>query len=171
MIRNMLVCLMIIPTAALADLWCSQSYRYENFSLGVAQGFQGGVTRPQILDEMCFRLGVQYGQTLKRDEGQNSRCESAFNDGIEEGMRGIMGSHSPDSFNCFQAGNQYGLARLSLLARAGNAEEVGLECVKFYQQGKKDGLHHRVATLPSDDKDRACYLTGHTDANLFGGLL
>ncbi|MEK6623942.1 MAG: hypothetical protein AABY86_03175 [Bdellovibrionota bacterium] len=171
MIRNILLFLLILPTAAMADLWCAQSYRYENFSLGVAQGYRGGVARPKILDEMCFRLGVQYGQEIKKNEANNSRCDSAFNDGIEEGLRGTMGSHSPDSFTCFQAGNQYGLARLSLLARAGNVEEVGPDCVQAYLQGKKDGLNNRVATLPSEDKERTCYLTGHSDATFFGGIL
>jgi len=171
MIRNILVCLMILPAAAMADLWCSQSYRYESFAAGMAQGFQGGINRPQILDEVCFRLGTQYGQELKKSEGNNSRCEAAFNDGIEEGMRGVLGTHSTDSFNCFQAGNQYGLAHLSISARAGQSEEVGQACVQAYKQGRKDGLNHLVATLSLDDKERTCYLTGHNDGTLFGGLL
>ena len=170
-LNALVLSLALIPTISLADLWCSQSYRDESFAMGVANGVHGASARPKILDEMCFRLGEQYGQNLKRDENNSSGCESAFNEGTEEGLRGTMNSHSTDNFNCFQAGNQFGLARLSIAARARNINEVGEDCINAYARGKQDGLDARVATLPLDDKERACYLTGHNDANLFGGLL
>ncbi len=151
--------------------WCGLNYRFESYHLGLANKYLDKNSRkPQIIDEMCWRIGSYDARKLLNRRDSNGKCLVVFLEGERAGLEGdILNSKSPQE--CFNAGRSYGLVQLRIFAREQNYSEVGGDCIQEYINGKKTALNDYVPSPPSNNKLNFCYMAGHNDGVLFKGLL
>ena len=149
--------------------WCGLSYRYESYHMGVANKYLQLDNKPNIIDEMCWRLGTKDAEKLNSRRDADTKCMETFLDGERAGLEGdLINNRFPQE--CYSLGRNYGLSQLTIYAR-NKDQRVGHKCIKSYNSGKAAALKDRVATPPSDNKLSYCYMSGHSDGTLFRGLL
>ena len=148
-----------------------KSYRHENFWIAAAGEMGEKVQRNTFLDEMCWRLGAQYGKTLKKNQSRNfDACKDAFRSGKEDGLRGVT-QNSDFPTACYDAGVRYGISSLISQARLGKNVTASSNCVKAYKSGYSDGKTDIVAQPSVDKLEYNCYMGGFQDGMLFRDLL
>ena len=151
--------------------WCDRSYRHENFWISAAASFGQQVQKNTFHDEMCWRLGKKYGESILKDQGRNlANCKTAFKTGLEDGLRGVT-QNSDFPAECYNAGVRYGLSSLISHARVGKNVGTSSDCVKNYRLGYNDGKSDIVAQPNIDSLEYTCYMGGFQDAMLFRDLL
>tara|TARA_Y100000389_G_C17154475_1_gene361208 strand:+ start:70 stop:585 length:516 start_codon:yes stop_codon:yes gene_type:complete len=151
--------------------WCNKSYRHENFWISAAGEMGEKVQRNTFLDEMCWRLGQEYGQKLKKEQAGNLKaCDLAFSNGKEDGLSGVT-QNSDFPIACYDAGVRYGLSVLISNARLGKNVDASSNCVKSYKLGLSDGKSDIVAQPGVNKVEFNCYMGGFQDGALFRDLL
>ncbi|MBT6326025.1 MAG: hypothetical protein HOJ35_08645 [Bdellovibrionales bacterium] len=164
---------LIISTSAFTQQqpWCGLNYRFESYHLGLANKYlDKNSKRPQVLDEMCWRLGSNDAIKLLNRRDSSGKCLDVFLEGEQAGLEGdLLNSRSPQE--CFNAGRSYGLVQLRIFAREKNYSEVGRDCIQEYINGKNNALNDYIPSPPSNKKLQFCYMAGHNDGTLFRGLL
>ena len=124
-----------------------------------------------FVDEMCWRLGKQYGAKIVSNNNRNSKaCTEAFRLGKEDGLKAIT-QNNDFPVECYNAGMRYGISTLISNARIGKDTVSSSGCVKSYQSGLKDGKADIVAQPGMEKVEYVCYMGGFQDGALFRGLL
>lgn len=158
--------LMTMSTLAHGD-WCSQSYRFESYGLGVLASFEPQFSLPSIYDRGCYGIGRDAGASaLVEYSSDEQECRTSFRDGLAQGflaemlvIRGIS--------RCAQLGHNSGNALLSAWARQGRSDKVGPACVDAYRLGYQDGKADSGARGAPDNRWAYCYSTGYNDSDFF----
>ena len=114
----------------------------------------------------CYRLGVTQGLELKKGDSYG-HCTSEFDRAYD---LGFSGETVYTGTECFNEGENAGLAKLSAGAREHDAARVGVDCVNAYLDGKRDAAAFLVRQPSGDVRLQACYAAGHLDGELFPGL-
>ena len=151
--------------------WCDRSYRHENFWISAAGAFGEKVKKNTYLDEMCWRIGEQYGEKVISEHNRNSKaCSDAFKAGKEDGLVGNT-QNSDFPTECYNVGVRYGLSTLISQARLGRNVLSNSSCVKNYNSGLSDGKTDIVAQPGMGNIESTCYMAGFQDGVLFRDLL
>tara|TARA_B100000886_G_scaffold332525_1_gene285348 strand:+ start:887 stop:1408 length:522 start_codon:yes stop_codon:yes gene_type:complete len=171
--KTILALLMLVSFSVEAfDLFGSQCrfpYRLQSFSFGAAEVFGSEFPEPEIVDNVCWKLGERYANRAL-DKAERDRdlddCYDAYDEGVEQGLEATQSDMEMPTY-CYNIGLQFGFMLLSEYARQGMENEVGDDCVEEYDEGHEAGLENRPPTVRSDNKLAHCYLTGYRDAQLF----
>lgn len=147
---------------------CTFSYRFDSFGRGIEAGFFAEDLKPELLDTVCYKLGVERGKKLTVTyELNRAQCEGDFNSGRKEGLK--WSSYASGN-ECYIAGYNAGLAALNVGAREANVELVGLKCVAAYKRGKQDSEKNLAVEASTNSVETNCYMTGYNDGQIFRSL-
>jgi hypothetical protein len=143
--------------------WCSQYYHFESYYYGMFAGYTGHEARPTYTDEGCYYRGRQDGTDVAiRWRDNRPACTNAANRGYDLGFQ-AENQVITEPAECSTMGYRFGISRLSVLARAGDAASVGEECIESYNKGYTDGIEGRIESTPLDKKLSHCYQTGFVE--------
>jgi len=144
--------------------WCEVSYRHTSYGRGLQGGFTDRDLRPQLVDEGCYQLGVEEGQSLAARSIESPTCEVDFKQNFNRGLRGEVDYVGNE---CMSAGYLAGEAALEMGAREALVDVVGERCVDEYARGKTDARAFRMGTPRSSQPEMQCYMTGFDDGERF----
>ena len=143
--------------------WCARSYRSESYGLGIGSGYGIEQVVPSTMDERCYQLGSDVGETIRQEHGTSKSCRVAFLRGMAQGLEASPQSIDSPS-DCSNAGYSFGRAKLENAARRKLVAVVGEECLAQYRAGYEHAEDHLAPVMPSfDNRLNACYLTGYDD--------
>lgn len=149
---------------------CRTSYRFESFFLGAGVSFGEDIDKPDIVDNVCWNLGMRFANRVldnAREEREEDDCFDAFDEGVEQGLEARQSDiNYPQA--CYNIGLNFGFSHLANSAREGDSDFVGKECVKEYDKGYQAGLNNRPITVRPDTKLAYCYRVGYADARFSG---
>ena len=168
-----IICLLVLSTSASAfDILggqCRFPHRLESFSFGAAESFGSEFPMPEIIDQVCWKLGKKHGENaLNRANRERDLddCYEAYDYGLEQGLEATQSDMEMPTY-CYNIGLSFGFMLLSEYARQRYVEEVGKDCLNEYDKGHEAGLNNRPPTVRSNNKLAHCYRTGYRDASLY----
>jgi hypothetical protein len=175
MFKTIALMALMLSTSAMAnvifpfDPLCGFAYRYESYALGIDKAYRQNNKQPIKLDQLCFELGEQIGALLLKHE-DSSDCQRAYKIGLSQGLKGVSYGPIETPSECYNPSVPVGLTLLSVQARAEFKAGQNSVCGKAYGKGREDGLNNRVQTITGDNFRDHCYITGHSDAQIYGNL-
>jgi len=144
---------------------CQFSYRHQSFSFGAAEVFGSKFPMPDIVDDICWKLGKRHAENAlsqARYDRDLDDCYEAYDYGLEQGLEATQTDMEMPTY-CYHIGLQFGYNLLSEYARQGMQKEVGRECIKEYKKGYLAGVDNRPMNVRSNNKLALCYRTGYND--------
>ena len=172
---KMIVTLLFVLISTVANSFefygsqCRYPLRLQSFAFGAAESFGSEFPMPEIVDQVCWKLGKRHGQNaLNRAEDNRDLddCYEAYDEGVEQGLEATQSDMEMPTY-CYNIGLQFGFMLLSEYARQGLENEVGDDCVEEYDKGYEAGLQNRPPVVRSDNKLAHCYRTGYQDSRLW----